>query len=96
LNFFFGLTGFGLGVGFPPIDTFITQNLEYLQAVERQCLANPEKIYSLVEKDELKVKQLEESTQKNFKDISTDPHNVIDTIIPPSRKKRIQMKGNIK
>jgi hypothetical protein len=60
-----------------------SQNLEYLHSIERLLLTNPEKMQSLVEKEELRVKQLEESTQKAPKNVSAD-------------KKRLQVKDNVK
>jgi len=73
-----------------------SQNLEYLQAVERMYLSDPEKMKSLVEKEELRLSQLEKSNPKSIKAYPTDPERVTDTIIRSSRKKRLKSKDDIK
>jgi hypothetical protein len=72
-----------------------SQNLEYLQAVEKQYLANPEKMKSLVEMGELHLKQLEESNKIGIKDQSTNPGNLTDTTRNSTSKKAGTMKGTV-
>jgi hypothetical protein len=73
-----------------------SQNREYLQSIERLCLDNPDKINSIIEKEDLRMEQLEESTQRGINDNPINPDSVIDTIIHSSRKKRYIKKENIK
>jgi hypothetical protein len=65
-----------------------SQNLEYLQTVERLYLASPEKMKSLVEKEELKLKQIAEF------EISTHDQSSYDTISVLNKKKKIKTKGS--
>ncbi len=73
-----------------------SQNLEYLHAVERLYFADPEKMKSLVEKEELRLKLQEESTQKTLKDDPTNPNKVTDTAVFFPRKKRPKIKEDYK
>lgn len=65
-----------------------SQNLEYLQSVERLYLGDPEKMQSLVEKEELKLKQIAESEFINH-DYSTP-----DTTSVLNKKKKIKPKAS--
>ena len=58
-----------------------SQNLEYLQSVERMYLTSPEKMKILVEKEELSLKQIAES------EINKPGHSEADTT-PGLNKKR--------
>ena len=61
-----------------------SQNLEYLQTVERLYLASPEKMKSLVEKEELKLKQMAKS------EISNQGHGASDSTSVFKQKKENQ------
>jgi hypothetical protein len=65
-----------------------SQNLEYLHAIENLYFADPDKMNSIVEKEELHHNQLKESTQINIKSGSANIVNVTDTTIHSRRKKR--------
>jgi hypothetical protein len=65
-----------------------SQNLEYLQSVERLYLENPEKIQSLVEKEELKLKQIAES------EINNPSHSAPDTTSVLNKKRKIKAKAS--
>lgn len=63
-----------------------SQNLEYLQSVERLYLADPETMKSFVEKKELKLKQIAES------EINNRSHGASDSTSPLNKKKKIRVK----
>lgn len=71
-----------------------SQNLEYLQSIERLCLGDPKKMQFLVEKAELLQKQQDEMIQKSFQKENSKNLNYFpgDTTIVKSRnkKKKIQ------
>jgi hypothetical protein len=69
-----------------------SQNLEYLQSVENLYVINPDKMQSLVEKEELSLKQISETTQKSLKDGLFKSNKVNDTATYAPRKKRSKMK----
>jgi hypothetical protein len=65
-----------------------SQNLEYLQSVERIYLADPEKLKSLVEKEELRLKQIAESEINNPGQSAADTTSVLD------KKRKIKLKAD--
>ena len=67
-----------------------SQNLEYLQSVERKYLGSPEKFRSFVEQEELRQKQFEESRQNeaNTEEQNKRDHGNTDTGTTPSGKKK--------
>jgi hypothetical protein len=65
-----------------------SQNLEYLQSVERMYLAHPEKMKYLVEKEELRIKQIGESEIKNHDQSAPDTTSVLD------KKRKIKLKAD--
>ncbi len=65
-----------------------SQNLEYLQSVERMYLAHPEKMKYLVEKEELKLKQKAESEINNPGQSAADTTSVLD------KKRKIKLKAD--
>ena len=73
-----------------------SQNLEYLQGIEEMYFNTPEKMKFLVEKEEMRMKQQEESNPKSIKDYPADPARVTDTIIRSFRKKRLKSKDDLK
>ena len=65
-----------------------SQNLEYLQSVERLYLAHPEKMKSLVEREELKLKQITES------EINNHDQSASDTLQVLNKKRKIKTKAS--
>jgi hypothetical protein len=65
-----------------------SQNLKYLQSVEGLYLTNPEKMKSLVENEELKLKQIAES------EINNPVHNASDATSSLNKKKKIKLKNS--
>jgi hypothetical protein len=65
-----------------------SQNLEYLQSVERLYLGHAEKMKSLVETEELKLKQKAES------EINNPGHSTPDTTSVLNKKKKIKPKAS--
>ncbi len=71
-----------------------SQNLEYLQLVENSYLENPEKMKSMVEMEELRQNQINESHQKANKDEVKNPDRTtqIETFIHSPENKKIKRK----